>query len=100
MLYLASYDIENDKLRLKVANSLLAAGLERLQRSVFVGTLDDGGQQRLLTEINRYLLDADPAGTQFMLMPLAEAYARKTDWLGHGPPDWTYHCHQALTLII
>ena len=100
MLYLACYDIENDKLRLKVANSLLAAGLERVQRSVFVGSMDAGVRQQLLTEINRWLLDADLDATQFMLMPLAEAYARKAHWLGSEPPDWSYHLNQTLTLII
>lgn len=99
MLYLASYDIEDDKLRLKVANCLLAAGLERLQRSVFVGSMDDGVQQRLLAEVDRWLRDADLKTTHFMLMPLAEAYARKAHWTGDEPPDWSYHLNQLETLI-
>ena len=100
MLYLASYDIEDNKLRLKVANALLAAGLERLQRSVFVGTMTDSVRQQLLTDATTWLRDADPATTRFIVMPLAEAYARKAHWIGDEPPDWSYHCHQTLTLIV
>ncbi|GAB4047865.1 CRISPR-associated endonuclease Cas2 [Spirosoma litoris] len=100
MLYLASYDIEDDKLRLKLANCLLAYGLERLQRSVFLGSLDDSRQQQLVKEVERWLASANLSTTQFMLMPLAEAYARKAYWLGEEPPDWSYHCNQTLTLIL
>ncbi|MGB0864540.1 MAG: CRISPR-associated endonuclease Cas2 [Saprospiraceae bacterium] len=36
MFYLLSYDISNDKLRLKVSMHLLASGCIRLQKSVFI----------------------------------------------------------------
>lgn len=100
MLYLACYDIEDDTLRLKIANSLLAFGLERLQRSVFIGSLDESQNHQLLKEINRWLASANLATTQFLMMPLAEAYTRKTYWFGEEPPDWSYHCNQTLTLIV
>lgn len=37
MIYLVSYDIESDRLRKKIADRLLAEGLERIQYSVFIG---------------------------------------------------------------
>ncbi|MEM6803939.1 MAG: CRISPR-associated endonuclease Cas2 [Bacteroidota bacterium] len=37
MIYLICYDIENDRLRKKIADKLEAEGLERLQYSVFLG---------------------------------------------------------------
>ncbi|MGA0560703.1 CRISPR-associated endonuclease Cas2 [Larkinella sp. VNQ87] len=100
MLYLACYDLENTKVRTKVAQMLLAHGLERIQESVFVGTMDDGLWTRLMLEIERILQPEDPATNRFLLMPLANAYARKTVWLGNDPPDWPYHCHEVNTLIL
>ncbi len=99
MLYLACYDIEDDKIRLKVADCLLAAGLERLQRSVFVGSLDNALRQRLINEVGALLSRTDQTAQRFMLMPLAEAYARGTTWLGADPPDWSYHLNQIQTLF-
>lgn len=100
MLYLASYDIDDNKLRLKVANSLLAYGLERLQKSVFVGALDEGAHKKLMKEVEQWLTGAEAETVCFLLMPLAEAYARKSYWMGGQPPDWNYHCNQTLTLIV
>lgn len=100
MLYLACYDIDNNKLRLKVGNTLLAFGLERLQKSVFVGSLAEGVRQQLLKEVDQWLTDTEPDSVRFMLMPLAEAHTRKALWLGDSPPDWSYHTNQTLTLIV
>ncbi len=100
MLYLACYDIEVDKIRLKVADCLLAAGLERLQRSVFVGSLSIRLREQVTLEVKHLLAGADGSTNQFMLMPLAESYVRDAYWLGAEPPDWSYHLNETLTLII
>ena len=38
-MFLIAYDIENDRLRTRTSNKLLAAGCIRLQFSVFAGEL-------------------------------------------------------------
>ena len=97
MLYLVSYDIDADALRLATANQLLALGLERIQRSVFIGPLTPDSH-RLLTEwLSRSLPEA--AGIHCLVLPLTEytihqAYSR-TD----PPFDWMYLSGKAHTLI-
>ena len=48
MIYLVSYDIEDDKKRKKVADRLLADGLIRVQYSVFIGPLKTRLRDKLL----------------------------------------------------
>lgn len=98
MLYLVSYDIEADALRLALANRLLKAGLERVQRSVFVGPLSPVQHDDLLHYLTQALPDTPSAHCLVLPLPaytVQEAYCR-----GQPPPDWTYLAGEAHTLIL
>ena len=51
MPFLISYDIENNRLRTKIASRLIAAGCVRLQKSVFAGPVPD----TVFKELSRWL---------------------------------------------
>jgi CRISPR-associated endonuclease Cas2 len=52
MHYLISYDIENDRLRTRVAKKLCRHGCRRVQRSVFVaGFMERRDYQRLVSDL-------------------------------------------------
>jgi len=51
------YDIENDRLRAKIADACLDYGLDRIQFSAFTGKLSRNQQQELLQKIGDILKD-------------------------------------------
>ncbi|HQK53873.1 MAG TPA: CRISPR-associated endonuclease Cas2 [Sedimentibacter sp.] len=51
MLTWVIYDIENDRIRTRVAKVCKNAGLYRVQKSVFLGTLEDNGFDELKLRI-------------------------------------------------
>ena len=97
MLYLACYDIENDRIRLKIANHLLALGYERIQKSVFVGMQKPTEKHKLeswfLTKFG-----ATIAGN-ILLIPLSQVAAKEAWHLGKNAPDWEYLSNKIETLI-
>lgn len=64
MLYLVTYDIRSNKIRKKLSDKLLVVGLERVQKSVFIGnarkkSIDkviDDFRERLEPEDKLYLI--------------------------------------------
>ncbi|MEA5260326.1 CRISPR-associated endonuclease Cas2 [Arcicella aquatica] len=100
MLYLAVYDIEDDRLRDKVSQRLIRFGFERIQFSVFVGNLNPTQKQKLDITILKLLEKVDEQKYKYMTMPLAESYVYKADWLGKEKPSWDYHCGNQHTLIL
>ncbi len=87
MPYLISYDIENDRLRGKVANRLIAAGCVRLQKSVFAGPVGD----TVFKELSGWLQEAikDPGDSVFIL-DIGPETLRRTTWIGLQAPDWDF----------
>jgi CRISPR-associated protein Cas2 len=98
MLYLACYDIERDSLRNRMATRLLDLGLERIQYSVFVGTLTDVRRTALEAWVKQKL--EKEKKTNFMLLPLHQYSVDEGVHLGTDPPDWEYLSGRTLTLIL
>lgn len=59
MIYLVAYDIEQDKVRKKLATRLLAIGLERMQKSVYLGTARKKSLDKLLAQFRDKIGPAD-----------------------------------------
>lgn len=73
MYYCVAYDISNNRLRRRVSKWCRQAGLERLQRSVFIGRV---GPARL-AELEAAVRPLLPTADRFAVMPLdRETYAR------------------------
>lgn len=59
MIYLLAYDIENDRLRTKLADRLLELGLDRIQYSVFMGKAPEALLLESLEALNEKLKPTD-----------------------------------------
>ena len=85
MPYLISYDIENDALRLKVANRLLAAGCIRLQMSVFADPIPDTPYKELFKWLQQIAWAKDDS---LFILNIGPDTLKKTLWLGKQVEDW------------
>jgi CRISPR-associated protein Cas2 len=97
-MYLACYDIENDRLRTKVSDKLLDFGLERIQFSVFVGPLKDSQKDKLSLVIEKIIKDT--ANSNFLLIPLNAFNNQSILHCGDKAPDWEYLNGNTLTLML
>ncbi|WP_051211323.1 CRISPR-associated endonuclease Cas2 [Runella zeae] len=98
MLYLACYDIQNDRLRQRVADQLLKTGLERVQYSVFVGPLTSLQKNKLEQTIVNWFVGHNDC--DFMLLPIDKYSTTNAIHLGNKPPDWEYLAGEKLVLIV
>lgn len=73
------YDIEEDKVRTKVAKLCKQAGLYRVQYSVFLGTLDANGKDTLELQIQE-LIDAEKDSVY--IFPMSKNELQATVLLG------------------
>ena len=73
------YDIENDKVRTKVAKRCKQAGLYRVQFSVFLGTLDTNGKDTLELQIKDLI---DEEKDSVYIFPMSKAELQATALLG------------------
>ena len=87
MPYLISYDIENDPLRGKVANRLIAAGCVRLQKSVFAGPVGDTVFKELSDWLRKVVLNP---GDSVFILDVGPDTLRRTVWIGRQAPDWNF----------
>ena len=100
-MILVSYDIESDRLRMRIAKTLLAAGMHRVQYSVFMGTLDGSEESKLRTEMAKI-----PQSTEFvpqdsvMLIPLHDYSLQHIELIGTTPQRWDEITGETHTLIL
>ncbi len=85
MLRLVSYDIENNKIRTRVAKMLLRAGLDRIQYSVFIGEISDEGWSHLWESMEGYTEDQLGEGDQICSFVIGPREFRKLLVLGKVP---------------
>ncbi len=69
-LLLITYDIEDDKLRDKIAKKLLEFGMARIQLSVFMGSMKDSVHDKLLQWIQKKCVPLPGKDDQVLLLPL------------------------------
>jgi CRISPR-associated protein Cas2 len=73
------YDIEDDKVRTKVAKLCKQAGLYRVQFSVFLGTIDANGKDTLQLQISGLI---DEEKDSVYIFPMTKAELQATALLG------------------
>lgn len=98
MLYLVCYDVENTKIRTKVAKALEKLGLCRIQYSVFIGLLSEAERQALETKV-RLLLEKDP-NYSFVVVPLHNDMVESITEISKHPLDWEYLNGTKLCMVI
>lgn len=88
-MHLVSYDIQNDRLRLKAAKELIRHGLYRVQYSVFMGTASDSAISRLRKELEGIIMDPDwTEEDTFLILPLHQYTRDQLEIIGKLPRDW------------
>lgn len=74
MLYLICYDIENNTIRSRIAKTLERYGCERLQKSVFVGELNQKKYHALSHELSQEAEEENFATTDNIISIPIEAH--------------------------
>lgn len=101
MPWLISYDIEDDKRRLKIANRLLQAGFVRLQKSVFVGDPREVVLRHLTAWLQQFVPSTGTTRTDCVLiLSCTQNQIDSAQMLGKPPADWTEFLEAPNTLII
>ena len=101
MNHLVSYDISNNRLRLKVARCLKRAGCLRLQYSVFAGSLRESTVKELLRDIGEFERDAAwSAEDSILVLPLHQYSRDQLQIFGVLPPDWDLIQGDLHTLVL
>lgn len=88
-MYLISYDITDNRLRLKLAKQLIRHGMYRVQYSVFMGNLRDSTYARLQKQLKKLEQEKSWSSSDSVLLLPLHAYSR--DYLfviGQLPRDW------------
>lgn len=75
------YDIKKDKSRAKVAKKCKLAGLYRVQKSVFLGSLDDNQKDTLELEVKDLI---DEKTDSVYIFPMSKNELRQTSLLGQA----------------
>lgn len=90
MPVLISYDIESDKVRLKLANKLIAAGFTRVQLSVFIGD----PKERVLRQLTSWMKQHVPRGTgcfdKVLILDLSWNQMQAARFVGPVPEEWQW----------
>lgn len=98
MLYLITYDVQNNRKRTRLAKRLLRLGIERVQKSVFIGDLSDRQREELLAWIGR--LSHSGAGLDVLVVPLHRPVLADVQHFGQRPPDWAYLTGERKVLFV
>lgn len=75
------YDIKNDRARTKVAKKCKLAGLYRVQKSVFLGSLDENQKDTLELEVEELI---DEESDSVYIFPMSKNELRQTSLLGQA----------------
>ncbi|SOE24058.1 CRISPR-associated protein, Cas2 family [Spirosomataceae bacterium TFI 002] len=88
MLYLICYDIENDRLRSKVAKTLEKAQLQRIQYSVFLGEVSEKNLKDISIRIEK--IRSEASDFNVICIPLHQPVIDTIFEIGDKPIDWAY----------
>ena len=85
-MILICYDIESNSLRSKLSKKITAAGLDRINLSVFLGDLKDTDQRRLIAAL-RQLMMAAGARDSLIILPVTQHQVWNMEVLGRNDYD-------------
>lgn len=87
MTHLICYDIENDRLRKKIADKLLEEGLERIQYSVFIGPVSQIRKKALVQWLQERLQDMESPQDRMLILKVNPDHLSKMIILGEISVD-------------
>lgn len=81
MICWVMYDIKKDKPRSKIAKKCKLAGLYRVQKSVFLGSLDDNQKDTLELEVGELI---DEETDSVYIFPMSKSELKQTALMGQA----------------
>lgn len=81
MIVWVIYDIQKTKRRTKVAKACQQAGLYRVQKSVFLGSLDENRKDTLQLQVEELI---DPENDSVYIFPMSKNELRESALLGQA----------------
>jgi len=96
---LICYDISANNLRAKISRKLLEAGLDRINRSVFLGQLKDHEQRKLGEWLRQAMLKASPDDS-LIILPVTQHQVWAMETLGRNDFDIPTLTGEQHTLIL
>jgi CRISPR-associated protein Cas2 len=81
MIVWVIYDIQKTKSRTKVAKACQQAGLYRVQKSVFLGSLDENRKDSLHLQVEELI---DPENDSVYIFPMSKNELRESALLGQA----------------
>jgi len=88
-MHLISYDIKEDRLRIKIAKMLIQHGLYRIQYSVFMGEIGDSSLSKLEKALNALASETVwSAEDSVMILPLHQYSENYVQFIGESPDKW------------
>ena len=81
MIVWVIYDIKKDKARNKIAKFCKQAGLYRVQKSVFLGTLEENDKDTLEVQFDDWL---DPETDSIYIFPMSKNELKQTVLMGQA----------------
>ena len=100
-MHLISYDITDDRLRLKASKLLIRYGLLRVQYSVFMGDIKDVALAKLRNGLDKLVQTPQwtPEDT-LMILPLHQYTEDNLTFLGKAPERWMEISGELHTLVL
>jgi CRISPR-associated protein Cas2 len=81
MIVWVIYDIQKTKSRTKIAKACQQAGLYRVQKSVFLGSLDENRKDTLHLQIEELI---DPESDSVYIFPMSKSELKQSALLGQA----------------
>lgn len=100
-MYLISYDIENDRLRLRISKLLLRWGLHRVQYSVFMGAIGKDQLAKLRLELETAGRSREwAAADSILILPIHQSQVKNIHAIGQWPDRWQEIAGELNTIMI
>lgn len=98
--YLIAYDIQSDRLRNKIGKKILEFGINRIQYSVYLGSITPTQFQQLKQSIQAIFNSEKQPSDSIIFIPIPAQQLRLTNILGTLDIDIDYILGERHTLII
>lgn len=98
--YLICYDIQDNYLRTKIGNKIKEYGLDRINKSVFLGTIHERSLKELETWLQQTMQDKNADDDSLIVLPLTPALIQELRVYGRNDLDKDELSGQKNTLIL
>lgn len=100
MATLICYDITNDTLRTKIGNKIIESGLDRINKSVYLGSIGESALNALTTWLNNEMQQRSGNDDSIIVLPVSASQVHEMLIIGTTNLDKDELTGDKTTLII